>query len=198
MEPKFMLTICLFSVITALFFLSGTAHTYENTYNVSMVIGYSGSYSWNIYADNQSSSGKYTESNITQYYGCMETTEGGNMTTGLVFMGRKFNFIELDEADSSNFNITMEQSLSGNRFIIPVSGPDCNVVDAKLNVSPGYMNGPFNPFLEDGPYKFFMMIEYPGVDFVSDEVGGLFGGGSGILLRKNQTGNLTQIIVEER
>lgn len=198
MNPKSVLAIYIFSIILMTFLLSSTANTYENTYNVSMIIGYSGGDVWNIYAGNQTSSGTYNASEIKNFYGCMEHDADGNMTTGLVFVGERFNFITLNVIDSSNFNIVMDQSISGNRFIIPVSGPNCSVLDAKLNVSPGYMNGPFAPFLEDGSYKFLMMISYPGLDLVATEGDIVFNGEYGILLRKNQTGNLTQIIVENR
>jgi hypothetical protein len=169
--------------------------SYSNLYNVTMVLTFNVSgLSYSAYADNYTANGTYNSSNISQYYACINTSQ--NYTTGMVFTGSSFISEELIN-QTSLYSLKMTQAMAGNEFVIPIIPGNCDIIDSKLNVSRDYINGPFVQFLAEGAYMAVLSLSYSGVDFISPS-GTDFSSEASLLLQKNETGNVTQIIMERR
>ena len=161
--------------------------TVELSFNTSGIT-YSG------YAEGETSDGIYTPDDLGEYFACFNTSQ--NYTTGIIFVGNTFRSISL-KTDSPIYTINLTQSLGGNEFTIPITVGGCLLVSSVMNETGAYMTGPFNPFASSGNYTLSMTLRYPGIDIVSAEDVENFNAGShSLLLEKNETGNLSQIIIE--
>ena len=175
----------------ALLFVPIIADTYSSSYNISMELTFNVSgMNYNAYADGQALNATYNSSNISQYYSCFNNSQ--NFTTGIVFTGSNFGYIDLVNK-TDNYTVRLSQQVSGNGFVIPITQGGCDAIDAKLNASPSYINGPFKSFLPEDAYMFSMFLRYPGVDIVNASSSEIIRGR--FVVQKNETGNVTQIII---
>lgn len=181
--------------LISLLIISVSVFGIPNTNNVTMMLRFNMSgITYSGYAFNQTSDGTYSSPDISEYYACVNTS--GNYTTGLIFTGSYFGNAGL-KTDSEIYTINITQSLPGNEFIIPITSGNCDMVMDIMNSTGSYMTGPFAPFAPAGNYTISLTLRYPGVDIVSSEdIESFEAGKYSLLLEKNETGNLTQVIVE--
>jgi len=172
--------------------------TPECAYTVEIQLGFniSGPDSDIAVVGGKTGEGIYYGDNITRYYVCSYDADiSGNPAFGLVFSGGKFYYIEL-ENQTTQYLMKMSQELAGNKFIVPITPGTCSRIESKMNLTPDFISGPFSAFAEQKAYPVLVTLSYPGIDIVGDEE---FGQGQfSIVLEKNETGNITQIIVKRK
>jgi|GEM_PF-2512163 len=172
--------------------------TPECAYTVEIQLGFniSGPDSDIAVVGGKTGEGIYYSDNITRYYVCSYDTDiPGSPAFGLVFSGGKFYYIEL-ENQTTQYLMKMSQELAGNKFIVPITPGTCSRIESKMNLTPDFISGPFSAFAEQKAYPVLVTLSYPGIDIVGDEE---FGQGQfSIVLEKNETGNITQIIVKRK
>lgn len=183
------------ALIVSFIIISVSVLGVPNTNNVTIMLRFNMSgISYSGYSFNQTADGTYSSLDISEYYACVNTS--GNYTTGIIFTGSSFANTGLD-TDSEIYAINLTQSLAGNEFILPITSGDCDTIMEIMNNTGSYLTGPFVPFSSSGNYTISLTLRYPGVDLVSaEDIESFEAGKYTLLLEKNETGNLTQVIVE--
>ncbi|MBI2076717.1 MAG: hypothetical protein HYT72_05720 [Candidatus Aenigmarchaeota archaeon] len=139
--------------------------------------------------------GFYRSNDTTNYYGCIQDTSiAGTPTFGLAFSGSELDYINLTSGDS--FRIRMSQFQSNNKFIIPVTQNGCDAVRNKMPLiqKHGLLTQPFVTFVTTQKNPIDITLSYSDLDIIGNlSKSGIFT----VTLEKNETAQLTQIIVRE-
>lgn len=139
--------------------------------------------------------GFYKSNDTSNYYGCIQDTSlTSTPAFGIAFSGSELDYINLTSGNS--FRIKMSQFQSNNKFIIPVTQNGCNVIKNKMTLiqQQGLLTQPFVTFVTVQKNPIDITLAYPDLDIIGNlSKSGVFT----ITLEKNETAQLTQIIVRE-
>jgi len=133
----------------------------ENYVTFKMEFNISGNANDQAYVDDQ---GVGLYENLSKKYTCIQDTSLSNQPTfGIVFGGRSLNYINLTAGDS--YSMQVAQYERGNRFILPSTVDNCNVVSRSTPAAE--ITTPYVEFLGDIS-TIEMDLSYPTVDISGD------------------------------